>query len=55
MGRGFIGLFEGWSATYDDTVLGNDLEYCEVFKEYQQILYSCRMAMLWNLERAQEI
>ena len=38
MGREFIDLFDGWSATYDETVLGNDLEYREVFKDYQQIL-----------------
>ncbi|MBZ5749469.1 MULTISPECIES: class I SAM-dependent methyltransferase [Metabacillus] len=38
MGREFIDLFESWSATYDETVLGNDLEYREVFKDYQQIL-----------------
>lgn len=38
MGREFIDLFDSWSATYDETVLGNDLEYREVFKDYQQIL-----------------
>lgn len=38
MGREFIDLFDSWSETYDETVLGNDLEYREVFKGYQQIL-----------------
>ncbi|MBM7691857.1 putative AdoMet-dependent methyltransferase [Peribacillus deserti] len=38
MGREFIELFNDWSETYDDTVVGHDIEYREVFKNYNEIL-----------------
>jgi putative AdoMet-dependent methyltransferase len=40
MGREFLDLFETWSDSYDDTVIGNDIEYREVFKNYDNILDS---------------
>ncbi|KKI90340.1 SAM-dependent methyltransferase [Bacillus sp. SA1-12] len=38
MGREFIELFDEWSTTYDHTVTGNEIEYREVFKNYDHIL-----------------
>jgi putative AdoMet-dependent methyltransferase len=38
MGREFLEIFEQWADSYDDTVVGHDLEYKEVFSYYQQIL-----------------
>lgn len=38
MGREFLPIFEEWANTYDDTVMGNDLEYREVFRNYERIL-----------------
>ena len=38
MGREFDELFKEWAPTYDDTVMGNDVEYREVFRSYDQIL-----------------
>lgn len=38
MGREFLELFEQWADSYDETVVGHDLEYKEVFKHYDQIL-----------------
>lgn len=38
MSVNFNDLFDQWSAVYDDTVTGNDIEYKEVFKFYNQIL-----------------
>lgn len=38
MGREFIDLFNVWSSSYDDTVLGNGIEYREVFQDYYHIL-----------------
>ncbi|PLT30908.1 class I SAM-dependent DNA methyltransferase [Peribacillus deserti] len=38
MGREFIDLFNEWSETYDDTVVGHDIEYREVFRNYNEIL-----------------
>ena len=38
MGREFLHVFEEWANTYDDTVMGNDLEYREVFRNYESIL-----------------
>jgi len=38
MGREFLHVFEEWANTYDDTVVGNDLEYQEVFRNYEGIL-----------------
>ncbi|OIK13310.1 class I SAM-dependent methyltransferase [Bacillus sp. MUM 13] len=40
MGREFLDLFEEWSKSYDDTVVGKDIEYQEVFKNYELILES---------------
>ncbi|MFJ7974963.1 class I SAM-dependent DNA methyltransferase [Peribacillus sp. JNUCC 23] len=40
MGREFIELFEEWSKSYDDTVDGHDVEYREVFLNYERILDS---------------
>ncbi|WP_445490532.1 class I SAM-dependent DNA methyltransferase [Niallia sp. 03133] len=37
MGKEFIELFEQWAATYDES-LNNDLEYKEVFRNYDDIL-----------------
>lgn len=38
MGREFISLFENWADSYDDTVVGHDLQYKEVFRNYDGIL-----------------
>ena len=38
MGREFLDVFELWASSYDDTVLGVDIEYREVFRNYQPIL-----------------
>lgn len=38
MSGNFNELFDQWSAVYDDTVAGSDLEYKEVFKSYDHIL-----------------
>src|SRR5690625_6723140 len=34
----FIKLFDRWSAEYDDSVAGNDVEYKKVFEFYDDIL-----------------
>jgi putative AdoMet-dependent methyltransferase len=38
VGREFLDVFESWASSYDDTVLGVDVEYFEVFRNYQSIL-----------------
>ncbi|ETI67184.1 class I SAM-dependent DNA methyltransferase [Neobacillus vireti] len=38
MGREFLDIFEQWADSYDDTVIGHDIEYKEVFSKYEQIL-----------------
>jgi len=38
MGREFIKLFDKWAETYDNTVVGHDKEYKEVFEGYDEIL-----------------
>ncbi|WP_102347542.1 class I SAM-dependent methyltransferase [Bacillus sp. Marseille-P3661] len=38
MGREFIGLFDEWAESYDETVDGHNIEYKEVFDGYDQIL-----------------
>ncbi len=38
MSGNFNELFDQWSAVYDDTVAGSDLEYKDVFKSYDHIL-----------------
>jgi putative AdoMet-dependent methyltransferase len=38
MGREFLEIFEQWADSYDDTVVGHDLEYQKVFSKYDQIL-----------------
>jgi putative AdoMet-dependent methyltransferase len=38
MGREFIPLFDDWAEFYEDTVSGYDLEYKEVFENYDKIL-----------------
>jgi putative AdoMet-dependent methyltransferase len=38
VGREFLDVFDEWSSTYDDTVVGTDPEYREVFKDYHKIL-----------------
>jgi putative AdoMet-dependent methyltransferase len=38
MGREFLELFENWAINYDESVNGHDLEYKEVFNNYEQIL-----------------
>ncbi|MYL35525.1 methyltransferase domain-containing protein [Pontibacillus yanchengensis] len=38
MGREFIDLFNGWAASYDKTVAGDDIEYRDVFQGYDAIL-----------------
>ncbi|ASB88144.1 class I SAM-dependent methyltransferase [Bacillus sonorensis] len=38
MGREFISLFENWANSYDDTVVGHDLQYKDVFRNYDAIL-----------------
>jgi putative AdoMet-dependent methyltransferase len=38
MGREFLNIFEQWADSYDDTVIGHDIEYKEVFANYEQIL-----------------
>ncbi|MBG9586358.1 class I SAM-dependent DNA methyltransferase [Cytobacillus firmus] len=38
MGREFVELFDHWAEFYDETVAGKDLEYQEVFLNYEHIL-----------------
>lgn len=38
MGREFIELFDEWAESYDNTVVGHDEEYKEVFEGYDDIL-----------------
>ncbi|NSL51961.1 class I SAM-dependent DNA methyltransferase [Calidifontibacillus erzurumensis] len=38
MGREFIDLFDHWAESYDNTVIGHDIEYKEVFEGYDRIL-----------------
>jgi len=38
MGREFIGMFDEWADYYDHTVNGEDIEYKEVFTNYEVIL-----------------
>ncbi|QHZ47849.1 class I SAM-dependent DNA methyltransferase [Bacillus sp. NSP9.1] len=38
MGREFISLFDHWADSYDDTVVGHDIQYQEVFRNYDGIL-----------------
>lgn len=38
MSEHFNELFDAWAASYDDTVHGGDLEYREVFRNYEMIL-----------------
>ena len=38
MGREFLHIFEDWAVQYDETVSGKDLEYREVFRNYEMIL-----------------
>ena len=38
MNEQFNELFDAWAASYDDTVYGGDLEYREVFRNYEMIL-----------------
>lgn len=40
MGREFVDLFDGWAKSYDKTVSGEDIEYREVFENYDEILDS---------------
>lgn len=38
MSEQFIDLFDRWSAVYDQSVAGNDMEYKDVFEHYDKIL-----------------
>lgn len=38
MGREFVDLFDHWAESYDQAVTGKDLEYQEVFLNYEHIL-----------------
>lgn len=38
MGREFVGIFDEWVHTYDDSVSGKDEEYKDVFVKYNEIL-----------------
>ncbi|WP_413308602.1 methyltransferase domain-containing protein [Bacillus sp. 1P10SD] len=38
MGREFLDIFEQWADSYDDTVVGHDPEYKDVFLRYEDIL-----------------
>src|SRR5690606_847371 len=38
MGREFVGIFDEWVHTYDDSVSGKDEEYKDVFVNYNEIL-----------------
>ncbi|MCM3091034.1 MULTISPECIES: class I SAM-dependent DNA methyltransferase [unclassified Cytobacillus] len=38
MGREFVDLFDHWAESYDQAVTGKDLEYQEVFLNYENIL-----------------
>lgn len=38
MGVEFVDLFDQWASSYDETVSGNDPEYREVFKGYEDML-----------------
>lgn len=38
MGKEFLGVFDEWSTSYDETVHGEDNEYSEYFHKYDEIL-----------------
>ncbi|MGN1400851.1 MAG: class I SAM-dependent DNA methyltransferase [Bacillus sp. (in: firmicutes)] len=38
MGREFLPIFADWASRYDKTVSGGDVEYAEVFRNYESIL-----------------
>lgn len=38
MGREFVGIFDEWVHTYDESVSGKDKEYKDVFLKYNEIL-----------------
>jgi putative AdoMet-dependent methyltransferase len=40
MGREFLDLFQDWAESYDDSVTGKDVEYRDVFVNYEKILES---------------
>ncbi|MBS4210784.1 class I SAM-dependent methyltransferase [Bacillus sp. FJAT-50079] len=49
MGTDFNQLFDEWSSTYDETVAGNDPEYNEVFRGYDQILNEVALKAFGNV------
>ncbi|SEQ40654.1 class I SAM-dependent DNA methyltransferase [Piscibacillus halophilus] len=40
MGREFMNIFDEWAESYNDAVQGRNLEYQDVFKDYESILNS---------------
>jgi len=40
MGREFVALFDQWSNDYDQTVMGHNQQYQEVFEHYEEILHT---------------
>lgn len=49
MTQDFNSLFDEWSSTYDETVAGDDPEYIEVFKNYENILEEVAMKASGNV------
>ncbi|MFC0188077.1 class I SAM-dependent DNA methyltransferase [Fictibacillus aquaticus] len=49
MGREFIDLFDEWASSYDDTVSGHDVEYKEVFDQYEVILDTVALKSAGNV------
>ncbi|HLS10106.1 class I SAM-dependent methyltransferase [Lentibacillus sp.] len=49
MGREFLGLFEEWADSYDDSVAGVDPEYKAVFENYDMILNEVAKCAFGNI------
>lgn len=49
MGKEFLHIFEEWAKDYDQTVSGNDEEYKEVFRGYDDILDMVARASVGNV------
>src|SRR5690606_4464577 len=45
----FINLFDEWSNTYDQTVVGHDEQYREVFEHYDDILKAVTKEVSGNI------
>lgn len=49
MGREFLPIFDEWAKDYDQSVLGKDEQYREVFEHYDHILHSVSELAIGNV------